>query len=66
MSVELDDVDPERVASVRVERPAGAEVIDTLPLPDSTARLYVVPFAVGEQGTPIVHLDANGDEVLAG
>ena len=52
-------VGPE-VASVRIERPGGAEVVDTLALPDSTARVYVVPFAVGEQGTPIVHLDADG------
>jgi hypothetical protein len=52
-------VSPE-VVSVRVERPGGAEVVDTLPLPDSTARMYVVPFAVGAQGTPIVHLGADG------
>lgn len=51
------------VASVRVSRPDGDESIPTVALPGSTARLYVVPFRDGEQGAPIVAVDAAGAEV---
>lgn len=50
-------------ATVRVTRPDGDEVIDTIALPGSTRRLFVIASRPGEQRAPFVLLDAAGNEV---